>query len=84
MKKLLCMMFAAGVMVGCIPTRPEAPKGADAAKKEAEAESKLPAIPPVTKESINEINAPKRAQALADELDRDEKKDVKAVVEARK
>jgi hypothetical protein len=83
MKKLLCVMFAAGVLAGCMPTRPEPQKGADAAKKEAE-EPKTPAVPPVTKDTINEYNAGKKAQAMADELDRDEKKPVKVFVEARK
>ena len=92
MKKLLCMMLTAGALAGCIPTpRPNAPTGAaDAAKKDAEEkkgaeEKKLPALPPVTKETFNEYNYDKKGvQALAEELERDEKKPVKVLVEARK
>ena len=32
MKKLIWVAFAAGALAGCMPTRSEAPKGADAAK----------------------------------------------------
>ena len=83
MKKLLWVVFASGVLAGCMPTRSEPPKGVDVAKKESE-EPKVPAVPQVTRESINEHNAPKRAQAMADELDRDEKRPVNVLVEARK
>lgn len=83
MKKLMWMALAAGALAGCMPTRSDPPKGAETAKKEAE-EPAAPAVPLVTRESINEFNAGKRAQAMADELDRDEKKPVKVVVEARK
>ena len=88
MKKLLIMVFAAGVMAGCMPTtRPAAPNGADAAKKKDAdaAEGKLTAVPPVTRDSFNQYTYDQKGvQALADELDRDEKKPVNVVVQARK
>jgi hypothetical protein len=83
MRKLLWIgVVAAGVLTGCMPTRPESPK-ADAAKKEDE-QPKAPAIPPVTKDTISEFNYNQKAQALEAELDRDEQKPVKAFVEAKK
>ena len=83
MKKLIWMTLAAGALAGCMPTRSQPPKGAETTKKEAEGTTD-PAVPLVTRDSINEYNAGKRAQAMADELDRDEKKPVKVLVEARK
>jgi hypothetical protein len=84
MKKLLCIIFVAGALAGCMPTKPDAPKGAADAAKKADEEKTVSAVPPVTPDTITEYNAEKKAQALEDELDRDAKKPGKALVEARK
>jgi hypothetical protein len=73
MRAALAMTFLAGLLVcaGCFTaappiTTPPAPKVEDV----------RPAPPPVTPDSVNDGNYRERAQALADELDREQQRNL--------
>ncbi len=84
MKKFLTLLLIAGLAGGCLPAqkKPDSPAATDAKKVEPKtAASNQPAITP---ESLNELNAMQKAQALEEEIKHDEKSPPKVVVEAKK
>ena len=82
MKKFAMLLILAGLAGGCLETqtKPKTPT-TEAKKPEETVVSKVPVVTP---ESLNEMNAPQRAQALLDEIKGDGPAPAKAVADARK
>ena len=86
MKKILALLMVASLACGCLETekKPET-SAADAKEADKAAAAKVASnIPPVTPESLNDMNASQRAQALEAEIKRDAQNPPKVVVEAKK
>ncbi|MFL5339358.1 MAG: hypothetical protein ACJ8F7_04245 [Gemmataceae bacterium] len=87
MKKIFALLMVASLACGCLETQKKPDTSAADAKKEADkaAAAKVAStIPPVTPESLNDMNAAQRAQALEAEIKRDSQNPPKVVVEAKK